>query len=117
MRLVLTRYKGLWAEIQRERERLQRVRQWEYREARRAEAAAAKAEWERKRQAAATEKERKKFYVEDRKAEAAALSEDVRARVVELDGPPAGRISESGKHRGRRMTKVHPHEVSLRRGR
>jgi restriction system protein len=77
---------GLWAEIQRERARQQRIRQWEYREIRRAEALAAKAERESKRRAAANERERKKLYVEDRKAEAAAMAEDVRARVAELDG-------------------------------
>jgi restriction system protein len=81
---------GLWAEIQRERARQERVRQRESREFQRAEALAAreaaKAERDRKRKAAAGERERKKLYVEDRKAEAAAMAEDVRARLAELDG-------------------------------
>jgi restriction system protein len=80
---------GLWAEIQRERARQQRVRQQEFREFQRAQARevrdAAKAERDRKRQAAAGERERKKLYVEDRKAEAAAMAENVRARLAELD--------------------------------
>jgi len=81
---------GLWAEIQRERARQQRMRQREFREFQRAAALAvreeAKAERDRKRQAATNERERKKLYIEDRKAEAAAMAEDVRARLAELDG-------------------------------
>jgi restriction system protein len=81
---------GLWAEIQREHARQQRIRQREFREFQRAEALAvreaAKAERDRKRQAAAGERERKNLYIEDRKAEAAAMAEDVRARLAELDG-------------------------------
>jgi restriction system protein len=81
---------GLWAEIQRERARQQRVRQREFREFQRAEALAvreaAKAERDSKRRAAASERERKKLYIEDRKAEAAAMAEDVRACIAELDG-------------------------------
>ena len=81
---------GLWAEIQRERARQSRIRQREFREFQRAEAQAAreaaKAERDQKRQAAANERERKKLYVEDRKAEAAAMADDVRARLAELDG-------------------------------
>jgi len=81
---------GLWADIQRERARRERLRQQEFREFHRAEARAAseaaKAERDRKRQAAADDRERKKLYVEDRKAEAAAMAENVRARLAELDG-------------------------------
>jgi restriction system protein len=81
---------GLWAEIQRERARQQRIRQRESREFQRAETQAAreadKAERDRKRQAAADERERKRLYIEDRKAEAAAMADDVRARLAELDG-------------------------------
>jgi restriction system protein len=81
---------GLWAEIQRERARQARIRQREFREFQRAEARtvreAAKAERDRKRQAATGERERKKLYVEDRKAEAAAMAEDVGAHLAELDG-------------------------------
>jgi restriction system protein len=82
---------GLWAEIQRERAaRQERIRQREFREFQRAEAwtvrEAAKAERDRKRQAATGERVRKKLYVEDRKAEAAAMAEDVSGRLAELDG-------------------------------
>jgi restriction system protein len=81
---------GLWAEIQRERARQQRIRQREFREFRRAETQAVreadKAERDRKRQATADERERKRLYVEDRKAEAAAMADDVDARLAELDG-------------------------------
>ena len=86
----MAKRQGLWAEIQRERARKERIRQRESREFRRAEAwtvrEAAKAERDRKRQAATGERERKKLYVEDRKAEAAAMAEDVRARLADLDG-------------------------------
>ena len=81
---------GLWAEIQRERARQQRIRQREFRDFQQAEALAvreaAKAERDRKRQAAASDRERKNLYIEDRKAEAAEMAEDVRARLAELDG-------------------------------
>jgi restriction system protein len=86
----MAKRQGLWAEIQRERARQERIRQREFREFHRAEARAvreaAKADRDRKRQAAADERERKKLYIEDRKAEAAAMAEDVRARIAELDG-------------------------------
>ncbi len=81
---------GLWAEIQQERARQARNRERQFREFRQAEARAArdeaKADRDRKRQAASDERERKKLYVEDRKAEAAAMAEDVRACIAELDG-------------------------------
>jgi restriction system protein len=81
---------GVWAEVQRERARRERIRQQEFREFRQAQARAireeAKAERDRKRQAAADERERKKLYIEDRKAEAAAMAEGVHARLTELDG-------------------------------
>ena len=80
---------GLWAEIQQERARRERARQRESRDFQRAQAQmvreAAKAERDGKRQAAASERERKKLYIEDRKAEAAAMAADVRARLAELD--------------------------------
>jgi restriction system protein len=86
----MAKRQGLWAEIQRERARHERLRQREFREFQRAEARtvreAAKAERDRKRQAATGERERKKLYVEDRKAEAAAMAEDVSGRLAELDG-------------------------------
>jgi restriction system protein len=81
---------GIWAEIQRERARQARIRQQQLREVQRAEARAAresaKAERDRQRQAAADEPERKQLYIEDRKAEAAAMAEDVHSRLVELNG-------------------------------
>jgi restriction system protein len=81
---------GIWAELQRERARQARQRQQQLREFQRAEARsfrdAAKAERERQRLAAGDERERKKLYVEHRKAEAAAMAEDVRARVAGLGG-------------------------------
>ena len=81
---------GLWAEIQRERAQQQRIRQREFREFQRAETQAVreadKAERDRKRQATADERERKRLYLEDRKAEAAAMADDVHARLAELDG-------------------------------
>jgi restriction system protein len=40
----------------------------------------------RKRLAAVSERERTELYVEDRRAEAAAMAEDVRARLAELEG-------------------------------
>jgi restriction system protein len=80
---------GLWAEIQQERARRERARQRESREFQRAQAQmvrqAARAERDGKRQAAASERERRKLYIEDRKAEAAAMAADVRARLAELD--------------------------------
>ena len=85
---------GLWAEIQRQ----QRIRQREFREFQRDQAQmvreAAKAERDGKRQAAASERERKKLYIEDRKAEAAAMAADVRARLAELDGLLEGGIRD-----------------------
>lgn len=81
---------GLWTEIQRERARKERIRQREFREFQQAEARmireATKAERDRKRRAATGEREQKKLYVEDRKAEAAAMADDVRACLAELDG-------------------------------
>jgi restriction system protein len=85
----MAKRQGLWAEIQQERARRERARQRESREFQRAQAQmvreAAKAERDGKRQAAASERERKKLYIEDRKAEAAAIAADVRARLAELD--------------------------------
>ena len=93
----MAKRQGLWAEVQRERARKERIRQREFREFRRDEARtvreAARAERDRKRQAATGERERKKLYVEDRKAEAAAMAEDVLARLAELDG-----LLEAGIH-------------------
>ena len=79
-----------WAEVQRERARQAHYRHRQLRESRQAQARAArdtaKAERARKRLAAAEEWERQQLYVDDRRAEAAAMASDVRARLAELDG-------------------------------
>lgn len=79
-----------WSELQRERARQARDRQQQFREFRRAQARAARdaatAERARKRQAAAGEWERRQLYVEGRRAEAAAMAEDVHARLADLEG-------------------------------
>lgn len=86
----MAKRQGLWAEIQQERARQERNRQREFREFHQAQARAAreeaKAARDRKRQAAADERERKKLYIQDRKAEAAAMADDVQGRLAELDG-------------------------------
>jgi restriction system protein len=90
---------SLWAELQRERanrqrrERQQRlaVERWEAKQARDFE----QAQRATKRQAAADERERKRLYVEDRKAEAAAMAADVQARIAELDS-----VLTDGLHQG-----------------
>jgi restriction system protein len=81
--------RGLWAELQRERANRQRL---ELQARRAAERAAVKAARDRDqarrgalRQAAASERERKRLYIEERKAEAAAMAADLQARVAELD--------------------------------
>ena len=86
----MAKRQGLWAEIQQERARRERARQRESRDFQRAQAQmvreAAKAERDGKRQAAASERESRRLYIEDRKAEAAAMAADVRARLAGLDG-------------------------------
>jgi restriction system protein len=86
----MAKRQGLWGEIQRERARQAQIRHREFREFHQSQARvareAAKAERDRRRQAAANERERKKLYVEDRKAEAAAMAEAVHDRISELDG-------------------------------
>ena len=81
---------AIWADIQRERARQARVRRQQSRELQREQARAireaAKAERGRQREAAVDERERKQLYVEDRQAEAAAMTEDVRARLAVLGG-------------------------------
>ena len=87
----------MWAELQRERANRQRLEQQERRETERWEAKQAQ-EFEQARRAAirraaADERERKRLYIEDRKAEAAAMAADVQARVAELDS-----VLTSGPH-------------------
>lgn len=80
---------GLWAEIQRERARQQRLREQEFRAFRqageRAERDRVKAEKAAARKAASDLKEAKRLYLEDRKAEAAEMTRLVEDRVIELD--------------------------------
>jgi len=81
--------RGLWAELQREMARRQREQQ----RAQRVEAQAAararreheQAERAAAQRATADAKERKRLYVEQRKAEAASMASQVQARVAELD--------------------------------
>jgi restriction system protein len=85
----VARQQEVWAEALRERARQAREREHERRESRRAAARAARAaDWaERDRKLmAADERVRKIFYIENRMAEAAAMAQDVRARLAELDG-------------------------------
>ncbi|MEV0403017.1 restriction endonuclease [Actinoallomurus sp. NPDC050550] len=85
----MAKRRGVWAELQRERARKQRLAQQAYRAS---VQAAKKAEREREqaqraaaRRAAQNERERKRLYIEDRKAEAADLAADLRERIEELD--------------------------------
>ncbi len=81
---------GLWAEIQGERARQQRLRDQELRAFRQAEErdqrGRAKARKAAVRKAAADLKESKRLYLEGRKAEAEGMSRALQDRVVELDG-------------------------------
>jgi restriction system protein len=85
----MARRGSLWAELQRELARRERARQ----QARRAAAHAAVQQARQRdqamraaaRQAAATERERRQLYTADRKAQAAAMASDVRARTAELN--------------------------------
>jgi restriction system protein len=85
----MAKNRSLWAELQREQARRQRQRQ----QALRMEAqAAARARKEReqaahaaKRQAAVDAKERKRLYIDERKAEAASMASELQARATELD--------------------------------
>ena len=87
---------GLWAEIQRERARQQRLRDQEFRAFRQAEESAqperVRAEKAAARKAAADLKEAKRLYLEDRKSEAEEMTRALQDRVVELDGVLAAGI-------------------------
>jgi restriction system protein len=80
---------SLWAEIQRERARRQRIEQQSFRAAVRAaekaEREGIKAERDAAREAVVNEKERRRLYVEERKGEAARMGAAVRARAAELE--------------------------------
>jgi restriction system protein len=90
---------NLWAELQRERANRQRrerqerlsVERWEAKQAREFDQARRAAI----RQAAANERERKRLYIEDRKAETAAMAADLQARITELDS-----VLATGLHQG-----------------
>jgi restriction system protein len=79
-----------WTEFQRSRAQQARDRQQQFREFQRVEAQAARdaatAERDRRWQAAVEGWERRQLYVEARRAEAAAMAADVRARLAELEG-------------------------------
>ena len=85
----MARNRGLWADLQRELARRQRQQQ----QALRMEAqvaARARREYELTtrtvaRQATADAKERKRLYVESRKAEAVSMASELRDRIAELD--------------------------------
>jgi restriction system protein len=91
--------RSLWAELQRERANRQRIEQQARRTAERAETKAARDREQARRaairQAAASERERKRLYIEDRKAETAAMVADFQARIAELDA-----VLTAGLHQG-----------------
>ena len=81
--------RGLWADLQRELARRQRQQQQTVRMEAQA-ATRARREYEQTtrtaaRQATADAKERKRLYVEARKAEAASMASELRDRIAELD--------------------------------
>lgn len=85
----MAKKRGLWADIQRERARRQRLEQQAYRASLQAAAKAkreqARAERAAAQRAAVNERERKKTYGESRKAEAAECAADVQSLIDELD--------------------------------
>lgn len=85
----MAKNRGLWADLQRELARRQRQQQQTVRMEAQA-AARARREYEQTtrtaaRQATADAKERKRLYVEARKAEAASMASELRDRIAELD--------------------------------
>lgn len=95
----MAKRQSLWAELQRERANRQRrerqellaTQRWEAKQTREYEQAQRAAG----RQAAANDRERKRLYIEDRKAEAAAMAADMQDRITELDS-----LLNAGLHRG-----------------
>jgi restriction system protein len=88
---------GAWANLQRQRARQQRMDQQLQRSAAQAQARGQR-ELERtrrlvQRQAAANERERKRLYIEDRRAQADETTADLAARVDELDALLASGLS------------------------
>jgi restriction system protein len=90
---------SLWAEIQRERARQQRLQEREFRDFRQAQERAqreqVRAEKAAARKAAADLKEAKRLYLEERKAEAAEMSQALQDRVAELDSVLTGGMRTS----------------------
>ena len=82
----MAKNRGLWAELQREQARRQRQRQQTLRAQTQA-AERARREYLKAaaHQATADAKERKRLYLEARKAEAASMTSGVQTRVAELD--------------------------------
>jgi restriction system protein len=80
----------MWAEIQQERARQVRNRHQQFRDFQQAEARAAqdaaKAERDRRWLAAVDERQRRELHIEDRRAQATAMSAGARARLAELEG-------------------------------
>ena len=95
----MAKRRSLWAELQRERANRQCLEQQARRSAERTDAKAARDREQARRaairQAAASERERKRLYIEDRKAEAAAMVADLQARVAEMDS-----VLTAGLHQG-----------------
>lgn len=85
----MARKRGLWAEWQREAARRQRLEQQQRlateREVKRQIQAEQQAARASARKAAVDEKERKRLYVEDQRAEVTSMVSDLQARVTELD--------------------------------
>jgi restriction system protein len=85
----MARSRSLWTEWQRELTRRQRLQQQANRAAQQAAARAIREEQQARRtaarQAASDETERKRLYVEDRRAEAASMTSELKARIAELD--------------------------------
>jgi restriction system protein len=93
--------RGVWAELQRERANRQRLEQQARRAAEQAAVRTARTARQREqikrasaRQAAASERERKRLYIADRKAEAEAMASDLRGRVAELDSVLSAGVCE-----------------------
>ena len=95
----MAKRQSLWAELQRERANRQRrerrellaAQRWEVKQTREYEQAQRAAG----RQVAANDRERKRLYIEDRKAEAAAMAADMQDRIAELDS-----LLKAGLHQG-----------------
>jgi restriction system protein len=93
----------MWAELQRDRARRQRLEQQARRNAAqaaiRSERGRERARRAQARRAAETEKERKKLYIEERKAQAAETAAEIAERIAELDA-----VLSAGTERQRRIS-------------